>query len=146
MHKLLGLTLAFTLLSASAASAQTTGGPAPKNTKNGITALSPKPGSSVKRGAAPTFRMRVVGPGPVYVHVCRSAKRNSKGLICSRSSMGRAVRRGSEMRYRPRFYDFPSFWLNRRGTYYWQAHRIHCAGDNTSDCRQEGAIVRFRVR
>ena len=38
--------------------------------------------------------------------------------------------------------DFPGFWLNRPGTYHWQAYRLACVG---GDCRAEGPIVRFRV-
>ena len=42
------------------------------------------------------------------------------------------------------FFDFPAFWLNNPGTYYWQAHRISCEG-NLNDCLQEGPVVRFKV-
>jgi len=112
--------------------------------KNGITPLAPKAGSAVKAGRSPVFRMRVEGPGTVWVHVCRRAKRRADGTICSDSSIGQARKVGGEFRYRPKFYDYDSFWLNVPGTYYWQAHRIDCAG-GTADCRQEGPVVRFRV-
>ena len=42
------------------------------------------------------------------------------------------------------FFDFPEFWLNSPGTYYWQAHRIDCDA-TISDCRQEGPTVKFKV-
>jgi hypothetical protein len=115
---------------------------APAAADGGIVPLSPLAGSSVPRGRAVTFGMHVSGPGQVWVHVCRSARR-SRGVICAREDVGRARRgRDGVYRYRARVFDFPGFWLNRRGTYFWQAYRIHCTG---RDCRQEGPVVRFRV-
>jgi hypothetical protein len=116
--------------------------PASAATKNGITPLAPKAGTSVPSGQSPTFRMRVKGPGQVWVHVCKSKARDTDGVICTDESIGRARKRNGVFRYKPKFFDFPSFWLNSPGTYYWQAHRIAC---NASDCRQEGPIVRFKV-
>jgi len=107
---------------------------------SGIHPLAPK--SAVPRGKTPTFRMKVNGKGAVYVRICRSkAKRG--GVICAAEGIGRA-RRGSGgiYTYKPKFYDFPQFFANRPGTYYWQGTRISCQG---TDCRQEGPVVRFTV-
>ena len=112
--------------------------------KNGITPLAPKADAKIAAGRSPTFRMRVDGPGTVWVHVCKSRRRRDDGTICSTASIGQARRSGDEFRYRPKFFDYESFWLNTPGRYYWQAHRIDCSG-GTEDCRQEGPIVRFRV-
>src|SRR3712207_6639144 len=112
--------------------------------KNGITPLAPKADSTVPDGRSPTFRMRVDGPGTVWVHVCKSRRRRADGTICSAASIGQARESGGEYRYRPKFFDYASFWLNVPGRYYWQAHRIDCA-TGTEDCRQEGPVVRFRV-
>ena len=117
-------------------------GPAGAATKNGITPLAPKAGTSVPAGKSPTFRMRVSGPGQVWVHVCKSKARDRDGVICTDPSIGRARKRNGVYQYKPKFFDFPTFWLNSPGTYYWQAHRIACNG---SDCRQEGPVVRFKV-
>ena len=120
-------------------------GPAAAATKNGITPVAPKAGSSVPAGKSPVFRMKARGPGQVWVHVCKSKSKDSEGVICSKESIGRAKRKsGRRFEYKPRFFDFPAFWLNSPGRYYWQAFRIDCAGD-LSDCRQEGPITRFRV-
>jgi hypothetical protein len=113
-------------------------------TKNGITPLAPKAGQSVPAGQRPTFKMRAKGGGQVWVHVCKSKAKDSDGLICSDESIGRARKLSGVYRYKPKFFDFPEFWLNSPRAYYWQAHRIACEGD-LSDCRQEGPIVRFRV-
>jgi hypothetical protein len=114
-------------------------------TKNGVTPLSPKAGASVPAGKSPTFKLRAKGGGPVYVHVCKSKKRDADGLICHKADIGKAKKRSGRYRYKPQFFDFPGFWLNTPGTYYWQAHRIACEDGDISDCRQEGPVVRFKV-
>ena len=119
--------------------------PALAATKHGITPSSPKAGATVPAGQSPTFKGRVTGKGPIWVHVCRSAKRDSRGLICSKESIVRARRTsGGRFQAKPKFFDYPEFWLNSPGTYYWQAHRIRCAR-GASDCLQEGPVVKFRV-
>jgi hypothetical protein len=113
-------------------------------TANGITPVSPKSGASVPVGKSPTFTMRVAGAGQVWVHVCKSSKKDSEGVICHTESIGRAKKKGGAYQYKPKFFNFPAFWLNSPGTYYWQAHRIDCSG-GTDDCRQEGPTVKFKV-
>jgi hypothetical protein len=117
--------------------------PALAATKHGITPLTPRAGDEVPKGRAPTFRARVHGSGQVWVRVCSSARKDRNGVICDRLALGRATRhKGGIYEFRPRFHDFPDFWLNRPGTYHWQAYRLACVG---SDCRAEGPIVRFSV-
>ena len=111
---------------------------------SGITPVSPKNNATVPTGTAPTFKMRVKGAGQVWVHVCKSKKKDGDGVICSTESIGRAKKKGSTFSYKVKFFDFPTFWLNTPGTYYWQAHRIQCEG-NINDCLQEGPIVKFKV-
>jgi len=114
-------------------------------TKNGITPISPKAGSSVPTGKRPTMKMRVNGPGQVYVYVCKSKRKLGDGLICSKEAIKRARKKGRNFQVKLPFFDFPAFWLNSPGTYYWQAHRIACEGGDASDCRQEGPTVKFKV-
>ena len=115
-------------------------------TRNGVTPLAPRAGDTVPVGEPPTFKVRVRGRGAVFVRVCKSRKRGKAGLICAREAIGRAKRtRGTRIfRYKPRFYDFPGYWLNKPGTYYWQAYRIRC--EKPKDCRQEGPVSSVRVR
>jgi hypothetical protein len=111
----------------------------------GITPVSPKKGDSVPAGKRPTFKMNVQGAGQVWVHVCKSRKKDGEGLICHDESIGRAKKKqGSRFEYKAKFFDFPAFWLNNPGTYYWQAHRISCE-NGSDDCRIEGPIVKFKV-
>lgn len=137
MRRILVLALAAAVLAALASVAVAA-------TKNGITPRAPKAGTTVPAGESPTFTMRVRGKGSVWVHVCKRAKKNAKGIICDDESIGQARKRGGLFRYTPKFFDYPEFWLNSPGTYYWQAHRINCTG-NLKDCLREGPVVRFRV-
>lgn len=113
-------------------------------TKHGITPVSPKQSAVFGPGATPTFKMKVRGRGSVWVHVCDSRARDADGLICSDESIGQARRNGRNYQYTPKFFDFPDFWLNSPGTYYWQAHRIDCSS-GTDDCKQEGPIRKLRI-
>ena len=63
-------------------------------TKNGVTPLSPKAGSSIPVGKRPVMKMRIKGSGQVYVHVCKSKKKDSNGVICYDESIGRAKKKG----------------------------------------------------
>jgi hypothetical protein len=106
--------------------------------------VAPKAGKSVPAGQSTTFKIRAKGPGTVWVHVCKSKKKDKNGVICHKASIGQAKKKAGIFRFKPQFFDFPGFWLNSPGDYYWQAHRIACEG-TTSDCRQEGPIVKFKV-
>jgi hypothetical protein len=119
-------------------------GAGPAQASGGITPLTPKRGATVAVGTSPTFKMRVRGAGTVWVHVCKSKRKDSDGVICSKAQIGQAKKKGGIFRFKPKFFDFPAFWLNTPGTYYWQAYRIHCEGD-LSDCKQESRITRFKV-
>jgi len=112
----------------------------------GITPISPKQGDAVPSGQPATFKLKYRGKGKIYVHVCKSARKDADGLICDKESIGKARKtRGSRAVYKARFFDFPEFWLNRPRTYYWQAHRISCE-NGIGDCRIEGPVVKFKVR
>jgi len=113
--------------------------------KNGITPTSPKAGKTIPVGKRPTMKGKVSGPGQVYVHVCKSRKKDKDGLICTDEAIKRAKKSGGKFSVKLPFFDFPEFWLNSPGTYYWQAHRIACEGGDISDCRQEGPIVKVKV-
>lgn len=115
-------------------------------TEHGVTPLSPKAGATVAAGRSVTFTARVKGPGTVWIHVCKSARRSKKdGTICTRETIGQAKKKNGAFSYTQKVYSYDGYWLNTPGTYYWQAHRIAC-GTRASDCRQEGPPVRFRVR
>ena len=111
----------------------------------GITPIFPKRGDTIPVGERPTFKLRYQGSGPIYVHVCKSPRKDNLGVICSKESIGKARKKTSTRAvYRPKFFDYPEFWLNSPGVYYWQAHRISCE-NGIDDCRIEGPVVKFNV-
>jgi hypothetical protein len=119
---------------------------APALAKNGVKPVSPKQGDTVPAGRAVTFKMNISGDhNGVFVHVCKSDKRDRDGMICDDVAIGRARKKhGSRFEYRQKLFDYPEYWLNDPGTYYWQAYRTHC---NTAitDCKAEGPVVKFKV-
>ena len=116
-------------------------------TKNGITPTSPKAGKTVPAGERPTLKGRVNAPGQMFVHVCKNRKKNKDGIICPNASKAEAIqnvkRKNGRFSVKMKFFDFPEFWLNAAGTYYWQVFRIDCTGG--SDCSKEGPIVKIKV-
>jgi hypothetical protein len=118
----------------------------PAVAKNGVTPISPKSGDSVPVGSRPTFKMNITGKhSGVFVHVCKSKRKVDDGMICSDEVIGKAKKkRGKRYEFKAKFFDFPEFWLNSPGTYYWQAYRTACNAAIT-DCKAEGPVVKFRV-
>ena len=116
-------------------------------TKSGITPVAPKAGKAVKTGTRPVFKVRSRGKGPVWVAVSKSAKRNADGVITSSDDtfFKRMRKSGGLFQARATYFDYPEFWLNAPGTYYWQAFRIDCKGD-LDDCKREGPVVKITVR
>ena len=136
MRRLLVLVIALTALCSSVALAAT---------KHGITPKTPKKGATVDAGSRPTFKGRFKGPGQIYVYVSKSKKTDKDGLIGKDAMIQKARKSGKTFKTKAKFFDYPKFWLNSPGTYYWQAHRIEC-GEDGADCQQEGPIVKFKVR
>jgi hypothetical protein len=66
-----------------------------------------------------------------------------------RGKKGAKTRRGRLYTFTPEKFTFPEYYLNRAGTYYWQAYRIFCIripGRKAFDCIQEGPIRKFQVQ
>jgi hypothetical protein len=116
-------------------------------TKNGITPTSPKAGKTIPVGERPTLKGRVTGSGSIFITVCKNKKKGKEGVICPNSvkapAFQQAKRKGGKFSAKMKFFDFPEFWLNSPGTYYWQAYRIECTGG--SDCKKEGPVVKLKV-
>src|SRR4051794_22970259 len=85
-------------------------------TKHGITPLSPKAGATIPVGERPTMKGKVKGPGQVWVHVCKSKRKDHDGLICSDEAIKRAKKKHGKFSAKLPFFDFPEFWLNSPGT------------------------------
>ena len=87
------------------------------------------------------LRMRR-GPGLVRRHLDdrRDLDRHD---VLPEGKRGNAKKRNGAWQFKQKFFDFPAFWLNNPGTYYWQAYSTICNG---SDCYAEGPVVRFKVK
>ena len=120
--------------------------PAGALAKNGVTPVSPQGRRHDPGRRAAVFKLDVSDPGNgVFVQVCRSRRKDGDGVICSSETIGRAKhKRGSRFEYKAKLFDYPGFWLNTPGTYFWQAYRTDC-GDDISDCKAEGPVVKFKV-
>ena len=120
---------------------------APALAANGVKPIAPKAGSSVPAGKRPTFKMNITGShNGVFVLVCKSRKKDDDGVICDDELIARAKKKsGSRFELKAPFFDFPEFWLNSPGTYYWQAYRIACNA-SIDDCKAEGPVVKFKVK
>ncbi len=119
--------------------------PAIAASKHGITPKAPKKGAKVAEGTRPVFKGKVRGAGTVWVHVSKSKKTNKDGVIDNKEMIRQAKVRKGTFKLKAPYYDYPEFWLNSPGTYYWQAHRIAC-GEDGNDCLQEGPIIKFKVK
>lgn len=110
--------------------------------------ISPKHRALLPAGKTPLFKFRSSGAGTHWVHVSKSNRRDSDGVIRSDATIGQARRAsGTTWTFRPKFYRYPAFWANQRGrTYYWQAFRIKCEEADPDDCKVEGPVRRFKFR
>lgn len=124
-------------LSASAAIAGAAGGPSPQAPSNGRT---------LTAGTAFTFKVKSSPSGAVFLKVSKSKKKNSKGTLRTNVYFRQMVRKagGIHTKKTDRYPALDDYFLNRPGTYYWQAYRIDCAAQ--SDCEVEGGIRSFKIR
>jgi hypothetical protein len=117
--------------------------PASAATKHGITPLTPKAGTVLPVGSPITLSARVKGKGGVFFHVCTSPKKDRTGLICKDGLMVDAkTKKGRVFSVTPPLFSYPDYFMQRPGTYYWQAYRIAREGH---DLNQEGPVVAFSV-
>lgn len=116
-----------------------------------INALAPKEGASIHKGSALTFKVGLVPPPGakttfrVFLRVS-SSRRTKNGLlrtdkrslkyINSMTSTGKTT-----FAVTPRLYKYLDYWLNKPGTYYWQAYYVYCQ----DTCYHPGALHKLRV-
>ena len=117
---LLGAALAVGLLAPGAASASS---PAQ---------VSPKRGTVFAAGSQPVFKVRdgsrAARRYSMYITISTSKKRKRNGDL-RRTEIGTFAsmkRRRSIHSYKPENYTFPTWFMVRPGTYYWQTYRIDC--------------------
>jgi len=108
--------------------------------------LAPSNGKTLTAGKAFTFKVRSSQPGAVFMKVSKSKKKGSDGTLKT-DVYFRKMGKKTSTTYSKKTETYPAlsdYFLNKRGTYYWQAYRIDCAAQ--SDCNVEGAIRSFKIR
>jgi hypothetical protein len=109
--------------------------------------VSPVVGKTITAGKQFTFQVRSRGNSAVFVVVSKSKRKAADGTLRDKKGYMRKMgrRKGTLFTKKVELYrGLDSHFLNKPGTYYWQAHRINCS--EQKDCAVEGPIRRFRVR
>lgn len=111
--------------------------------------VAPADGAALPTASSPLFRVQgQIEDDYLYLwlHVSRSPAVDAQGVIAddveleplSSSSAGPGI-----FDAQPTFFDFPEYWMNQPGTYYWQVHRISYA--NGADGAIEGPVRSFTL-
>jgi hypothetical protein len=125
------------VLSTFGAIAGAAGGPAP---------LAPTDGKTLTAGTPFTFKVKSSPSGAVFFKVSTSKKKNAKGTLKTEVYFRKMIRKsgGIHTKKTETYPALDDYFLNKPGTYYWQAYRIDCAAQ--SDCEVEGRIRSFKIR
>jgi hypothetical protein len=111
--------------------------------------LAPGNGKVLARGSQPIFKARDVGDafnGRVWLTISSSKQRDKNGKL-KQAKFGTFtnMKRGKNhtYTYKPPAYTFDSWFMQRPGTYYWQAYHINC---HVRGCNVFSKVRRFVVR
>jgi hypothetical protein len=114
------------------------------------TNVAPTNGKSITRGVPFTFKVHLdessTGSG-VFLKVSKSKKVADDGTLAN-DIYFRSMKQGSGGQWTKkveRYKALTSHFLNRKGTYYWQAYVIDCS-EGTDDCNVEGPIGKFKIK
>jgi hypothetical protein len=113
--------------------------------------IAPKRGSALALGSQPTFKVRDTSAAArkynVFVTVSTSKTPSRSGDL-RKTQIGTFAemhRRGSTYSYKTPVYNFPTWFMVRAGTYYWQAFRIDCRVA-PHGCHVHSKIRSFKVQ
>lgn len=120
--------------------------PAAPALAEGPTPLSPTAGKTLKARSPFTFKVRDDAEGAVFIAVSKSRAVRADGTLKDQSTWFRKMGGNSGVRTKKveRYAALSSHFLNRPGTWYWQAWRIDCA--EQEDCNVEGPVRKFRLK
>lgn len=108
--------------------------------------LAPGAGKTLRRGTQPMFKVRDNSANArrykIFMTIATKKRTNRYGELKRTRAAGTFTRMDGNGRggwtYKPPAYTFPSWFMERPGTYYWQAFHI--------DCRVKGCHVLSRIR
>jgi len=121
----------------------------------GPTIKGPKRGAVLARGSQPTFKVRDTSSKArryrIYMTISTSKKTSRKTGDLLRPKVGgdeigtftSMRRKGTVFSYKAEKYSFPTWYMNRRGKYYWQAYHIDCS---VRSCHVHSKVSSFIVR
>jgi hypothetical protein len=115
--------------------------------------VSPAAGKTLAAGSRPTFTATDRGDafhGTVWLSISAFKRRDREGRL--KASDGGTFtsmthHRGGSYTYTPPNYSFPSWFMVKPGTYYWQAYHINCAIPNATrtSCHVYSRVRAFKV-
>lgn len=119
--------LRYALVAAAAVALVAIGGASSEAKDTAPQLLTPATGTTFKAGTSIVFHIRAdaSGVGSLWLYVSKSATiANTCGTIGFDVEIEpfKATSDPAVFEARPRFFDYPGFWMNTPGTYYWQAH------------------------
>lgn len=112
--------------------------------------LAPGNGKVLARGSQPTFKLRDTSPNArrysIFMRISTSKKVDRNGTL-KRTKIGHFARMDRKGKFgfvwKPEDYSFPEWFMQRPGTYYWQAYHIDCS---VRGCNVESKVRSFKVR
>lgn len=111
--------------------------------------LTPKAGAKVAIGSRPSFKVRDASAAAqkykifITISTTRKTKKNGDLKQTNVGTFTGTTRKKAVFTYKPPQYTFPTWYLARAGTYYWQAYRIDCA---VQGCHVHSKIRSFKVQ
>jgi gas vesicle protein len=111
--------------------------------------LAPGNGKTLRRGAQPTFKVRDNSSNArrydIFMTIAAKKRTNRHGEL-KRTRVGTFARMESNGKggwtYKAPAYTFPTWFMERPGTYYWQAFHIDCS---VPGCHVVSRIRSFKV-
>lgn len=113
---------------------------------------SPKRGAVLSLGSRATFKARDGSSAArrygVWITISTSKARKANGDLKQTEigSFRRMKRKGTAFRYKTEDYSFPTWFMAREGTYYWQVYRIDCGDPSARACHVHSRVRSFKVR
>src|SRR6476620_10551625 len=92
-------------------------------------------------GKTPLFKVKSTGTGTVWLHISKSARKNSEGVIGNDALIMQMHKKRGVFQAKPKFYNYPGFWALTKRKWYWQSYRIACGEE--SDCKIESKVRAF---
>jgi hypothetical protein len=115
----------------------------------GPTLLKPKAGATLAIGSQPAFKVRDASAQArqykvfITISTTKKTKRNGDLKQTDIGTFAGTTRKRDVYTYKAPAYSFPTWFMQRAGTYYWQAFHIDCA---VKGCHVHSKVRSFKVQ